>query len=133
VYSSPSGGEIKVVNFSGTFRSQPESAGGFKAVLLPAGDQVSIWGFRIRYWGEEQDPKLVFRIVMADDVLLAGAPAGEWTGLDLRTRKPGPVNEPELQAGYSRYTADRGEMAVEFKAPEEMVVELAPGAQCAGR
>src|SRR5256885_7649144 len=48
--------KVRVVFFLGNFRLQPEGAGGFKALLLPAHAEITLRNFGISFWGETEKP-----------------------------------------------------------------------------
>src|SRR5215472_1479406 len=56
IFSTKVEPSVIVAQFMGSIRLQPESAGGFQALLLPAGAVVTIRDFSIRFWGDNFSP-----------------------------------------------------------------------------
>jgi hypothetical protein len=71
--------KVTVVHFMGTMNLQPEGAGGFKGLLLPAGGVVSVHSLDIEFWGDPVPP-VPMRVVIADQVTLGGVPVEQWMG-----------------------------------------------------
>jgi hypothetical protein len=131
VYSSPFGREIKIIHFHGSIRLQPESAGGFKAVLLPAQAKVSLDGFRIRYWGGQLRSELPLKVLAVDEVFINSIPAARWIHTDPTTYASGPKNENEFHADASRFNRQYIELPVALRGTEEIVIEHALTTKCA--
>jgi len=131
VYSSLPAPGIKVIHFFGSVRLQPESAGGFKAILLPAQSEVSIASFDIGYWADNLNRRLAIKVLATDEVLVNGMAAARWVGDELVSQGAGRVSEKEFKAEHSRFTDDRGEVPVAFRRTEELVIEHALAMKCA--
>jgi hypothetical protein len=131
VSSSLSAPGIKVIRFSGSVRLQPESAGGFKAILLPARSEVSITSFDIGYWAGNLSPGLAIKVLITDEVLVNGMAAARWVGDEMISRGSGPVSEKDFKAAHSHFTGDRGEVPVAFRGKKEIVMENALATKCA--
>jgi hypothetical protein len=119
--------QVTVVTFMGTMKLQPEGAGGFKGVLLPAGAVVSIQGFGISYWGEPASPVPV-KVVMADEITLSGVPVAKWMGKSLLSAKTADVKD--LVRAGSKSTQDLKELPVEIKKSGEFTIADALAKRC---
>jgi len=119
--------KVTVVNFMGTMNLQPDGAGGFKGVLLPAGAVVSIHGFGISFWGEPVSP-ISIRVVIADRVTIGGPQVGEWLGKDLLSAKTADVKDLELSG--SKSTDDHRELPVEIAKSGEIDVADVLAGKC---
>lgn len=129
VYAARSPAKVSIANFMGTFRLQPESAGGFQALLLPAGARVSIRRFTIGYWGDLKS-RLPIHLVIADQVTVANLPATAWTGGDLLTDARALVTRDQFQLVRSNHTPDLKEVPVGIVRAEEFNIANALARRC---
>ena len=119
--------KVTVVYFMGTMNLQPDGAGGFKGVLLPAGGVVSVHGLGISFWGEPASP-LAMRVVIADKVTIGNKEVGEWLGKDLLSVKTADVKN--LDRAGSKMTEGLKELAVEITKSGEVTVADALAKKC---
>jgi hypothetical protein len=119
--------QVTMIAFMGTMKLQPEGAGGFKGVLLPAGAVVSIQDFGISYWGEPVSP-IPIKVVVADEIMLDGAPVAQWIGKPLLSAKSAEVRE--LARTGSKSTQDMKEVPLEIKKSGELTIADALAKQC---
>src|SRR5215471_4421205 len=119
--------KVTVVYFMGTMKLQPEGAGGFKGVLLPAGVSVSIHGLGVDFWGEPASP-LAMRLVIADKIMIGDKEIGEWLGEDLLSAKTADVKN--LDGAGSKMTEGMKELPVEITKSGEINVPDALAKRC---
>lgn len=108
-----------VVWFMGTMKLQPEGAGGFKGLFLPAGAVVSVQGFEISYWGEPVSP-VAIKVVMADEITLNGTPIKQWIGKPLLSAKTAEVKDLAVTA--SKPTPDLKELPLQIRKSGELTI-----------
>jgi hypothetical protein len=126
LFSDPQN-QVTVVDFMGTMHLQPDGAGGFKGVFLPAGAEISIYGFGISFWGEPASP-LAITVVTADQISIAGAPVEQWMGKQLLSARRADVKE--LQHAGSKSSDDSRELPVTIKKSGEMMIADALARSC---
>jgi hypothetical protein len=129
IFSKQPERSVSVAQFMGSVRLQPESAGGFQALLLPAGAVISIHDFSIRFWGDNFSP-LPLRIVIASQVSLGKTPADRWAGERLLSSKEADVNTRQMRMVRSKFTRRRSEIAVSIEKSGEVTVPDALAKSC---
>jgi hypothetical protein len=129
IFSKKTGRSVTVAQFMGSVRLQPESAGGFQALLLPAGAVVSIRDFGIRFWGDNFSP-LPLHIVIASQVSLGKTPADRWTGVKLLSAKTADVSTRQITMLHSKFTRRGSEIAVSIEKSGEVTVPDALARSC---
>src|SRR5437588_5320529 len=102
-FESPSVPKVRVALFLGNFRLQPEGAGGFKALLLPAHAEITLRNFGISFWGETGKPLPVL-LIIADQITIDGQSIIQWLGTDLLSNAKADVQADHLERGKSRST-----------------------------
>lgn len=132
VYAPMPPPRVSVARFTGTLRLQPESAGGFQALLLPAGATITIRRLTIELWGEiaEVNNRLPIRLVIADHITIAGSPAMLWIGPDLLTDTKADVERDQFKAVHSRFTPDMKEIPVGIEGTQELTIANALATRC---
>lgn len=119
--------KVTVVYFMGTMKLQPEGAGGFKGILLPAGAIISVRGFEISFWGEPASPVPV-QVMLADHVTMDGSPVEQWVGKSLLSAKTADVRN--LDRAGSKMANDLKELPVEITKSGEITITDAMGKSC---
>src|SRR5262245_51901837 len=117
-----------LADFIGTLQLQPESAGGFQGLLLPAGAIVTIRNLPVELWGEPDKP-LPVHLVITDNFTVAGAPAAQWIGVPLLSGVTTDVDLEEMSrsASQARILMD---VPVAITASEDFTVPNALAARC---
>jgi hypothetical protein len=128
VYSAAPPSRFVLADFIGTLQLQPESAGGFQGMLLPAGANVTVRNLSVELWGEPDKPVPV-RLVMTDNLTVAGSPAGQWIGVPVLSGVTTDVDVEEISrsASQSRILVD---VPVALTAAEEFLVPNALTMRC---
>lgn len=123
IFSNQRGPRVTVAQFLGSIRLQPESAGGFQALLLPPGARVSIRDFGIEFWGDNFSP-LPLHIVIADHVNIGKTPADHWAGpgVNFLSAKSADVSTQQITMVRSRFARRRSEIAVTIEKSGEITV-----------
>lgn len=119
--------KVTVVHLMGTMNLQPEGAGGFKGVLLPAGAAVSIHGFEISFWGELASP-IPISVVLADRITIGGTPVEQWFGKPLMSAQTADVKD--LQHAGSKMARELKELPVEITKSGEFKIADALANEC---
>lgn len=119
--------KITVVYFMGTMNLQPEGAGGFKGLFLPAGAVVSVRALDIEFWGDLAAP-LPMRVVMADQVTIGGVPVEQWVGKKLLSAQIADVKD--LQHAGSKMAPELKELPVEVTKSGEFEIADALAKKC---
>lgn len=120
---------VIVAQFLGSVRLQPESAGGFQALLLPAGASISIRDFAIEFWGDNFSP-LPLHVVIANQVNLGKTPADRWARVNLLSAKSANVNTRQITMVRSRFTPRRNEIPVTIDKAGEITIPDALAKSC---
>jgi hypothetical protein len=130
VFSDPEH-RVKVLTLLGTYRSQPGSAGGLKALLLPPGAAIELRDFTLSFWGDDPAP-LSVHVQVADEfeVKIGGIPLQQWVETKLLCAVIADVQSLSMIA--SKQTADYRELPVEIRRSHEFVVERALANRCPG-
>jgi len=116
---SDSDHKVMVANLLGTFQSQPDSAGGLKALLLPAGAVITLRDFRLSFWGD--DPShIAVHVKLAEELKIGDVPLEQWVGTKLLSASAADAGELGMIA--SRKTPDSAELPVEIKESGEWVI-----------
>lgn len=129
IFSSKPDRNVTVAQFMGSIRLQPESAGGFQALRLPAGAVVSIRDFSISFWGENFSP-LPVQIVIADQLRIGSIPADGWAGVPLVSAQSADVSSKQLVMIRSKFTRRRSQLSVTMKRSGEITVANALARTC---
>lgn len=129
VFSTSPDHSVTIAQFMGSIRLEPESAGGFQALLLPGGAAISVHDFVIHFWGDKFSP-LPLHIVIADGVMLGQTPADRWARVDLLSHKSADVNSRDLRMVRSRSTKGRNEIPVTINKTGEITVPDALAKSC---
>ena len=119
--------KVKLVNFMGTMKLQPEGAGGFKGVLLPPKAAVTIHGFGISFWGEPASLRM--RVVVANKIMIDGEELSHWLGTDLVSAASADVKDLE-RARAAKSTPDSRELAVQIDRSGEFDIANALETRC---
>lgn len=119
--------KVTLVHFMGTMNLQPEGAGGFKGLLLPAGAVVSVHGLDIEFWGDPVRP-IPMRIVMADQVTIGGVPVERWVGRKLLSAQTADVKD--LKSAGSKTAPEVKELPVEITKSGEFKIADALAKKC---
>ena len=119
---------VTVAQFMGSIRLQPESAGGFQALLLPAGAAITIRDFGISFWGDNFSP-LPLKVVIADQVMIGSVPADRWTGR-LLSATSADVSTKQIAMIRSKFTRRHDEVAVTIQKSGEITVANAVAKRC---
>ena len=127
LFSDSAEHNVTVVYFMGTMKLQPESAGGFKGMLLPAGAIISVRGFEISFWGEPASP-LPMQVVTADQITMDGVPVEQWVGQSLLSAKTADVKN--LDRAGSKMANDLKELPVEISKSGEIMIADAMAKRC---
>jgi hypothetical protein len=122
--------QVMVVDFWGTMKLQPDGAGGFRGLFLPAGATVSVHNFRISFWGEPSSP-LAIKVVLADEIKFMRNPIERTIGKKLLSANKADVKE--LRRVQSVPTPDMGEFPVDIKKSGEVMVPDAMAQKCAAQ
>ncbi|HEY6968879.1 MAG TPA: hypothetical protein VJA94_06735 [Candidatus Angelobacter sp.] len=109
--------KVTVVEFTGTMKLQPDGAGGFKGILLPAGGAVSIHGLGVSFWGEPVSP-LAIRVVIANKITIGNKEVAEWLGKDLLSAKTADVRN--LDHAGSKMTEGMKELPMKITKSDEI-------------
>lgn len=120
--------KVTVVYFMGTMNLQPEGAGGFKGLFLPAGAVVSVHGLDIEFWGDPASP-IPMRVVIADQVTIGGAPVEQWIGKKLLSAQTADVKD--LERAGSKMAPELKELPVEITKSGEFEIADALKTKCA--
>lgn len=118
-----------IAQFMGSIRLQPESAGGFQALLLPAGAVVTIRDFGISFWGDNFSP-LALQVVIAGQVKISNVPAERWAGVRLLSASSADVSSKQMNIVRSKFTPRRDEVPVAIQKSAEVNVENAMARSC---
>ena len=124
--------KVKIADFMGSVRLQPESSGGFQALLLPGGARVTVRNFLIRLWGETDKP-LPVRLVIADEVTIAGSSATQWLAADLLTDAEADVEDNPSNVIMSKHAPDLQQFSVKIIASQEFAVSNALAIRCSSK
>jgi hypothetical protein len=109
---------------------QPDGAGGFRGLFLPAGATVSVHNFRISFWGEPSS-SLAIKVVLADEIKFMRNPIERMLGKKLLSAKNADVKE--LRRVESVPTPDMGEFPLTIKKSGEVMVPDAMAQKCAAQ
>jgi hypothetical protein len=120
---------VKIATFMGSTRLQPESAGGFQALLLPARAVINLSNLQIRFWGETTGLVPV-TLVMADQLTVAGVPAAEWLGRDLLTDAHANVEDNAENIIFAKRPAPGETLPVKIQGTEDFSVLNALSISC---
>src|SRR5262249_47303805 len=112
---------VGLADFMGSVQLQPESAGGFQALLLPAGGNVSVRGLIIQFWGEPPNP-LPLRIVVADRLSINGLPAAQWIGPEIWSGSAGDVEQEQMTINVTRRASESEEAQVAWAGEQELLI-----------
>lgn len=121
--------KVMVAQFMGSIRLQPESAGGFQALLLPAGAVITIRDFGISFWGDNFSP-LPLHVVIADEVMIGSVPADRWTVTGLLSARTADVSTKEISIVRSKFTQRDNELPVTIQKSGEVTVANAVAKRC---
>lgn len=117
-YEATGAGRIVLGKFLGT--------GGFQALLVPAGGEVTLSRLAISSWQPKPLASLSFDVVVAKDVTVGAEPIAAWFGADA------PESDARARADASkaerlgeRMTEDDGEVKVSFTGERRIPVEIA--------
>lgn len=121
---------VTVAQFMGSVRLQPESAGGFQALLLPAGAIISIRDFAIEFWGDNFS-SLPLHVVIANQVNLGKMPADRWAQANLLSARSATVTTRQITMVRSRFTPRRNEIPVTIDKAGEITIPDALAKRCA--
>ena len=121
--------KVTVAHFMGSIRLQPESAGGFQALLLPPGAVITIRDFGISFWGDNFSP-LPVHVVIADQVMIGSVPADRWTVVGLLSVRAASVSTKEISMVRSKFTQRDNELPVTIQKSGEVTVANAVAKRC---
>lgn len=122
---------VTVAQFMGSIRLQPESAGGFQALLLPAGAVITIRDFGISFWGDNFT-SLAVQVVLAEQVKIGSIPAERWAGDRLRSAGSADVSSKQIRMVRAKFTSHRNELPVTIQKSGEVNIANAMASSCAG-
>jgi hypothetical protein len=111
--------KIMLVNLLGTYRSQPDSAGGLKALLLPAGAVITLRDFMLSFWGDDPS-QFSIHVQIAGELKIGSVPLEEWVGTSLLSASSANVGQLSMVA--SKKTSGYAELSVEIKQAGEFVI-----------
>lgn len=116
-YEAAGDGRVVLGKFLGT--------GGFQAVLVPGGGEVTLSRLAISSWQTRPLASLSFDVIVAEDVSVGGEPIAAWFGetapaSDVRARVDASKAEPAGQ----RMTPDHGELPVTFTGERRLPITL---------
>ena len=127
---STSDRKVTVAQFMGSIRLQPESAGGFQALLLPPGGAITIRDFGISFWGDNFS-SLSLKVVIADQVMIGSVPADRWTGARrLLSATSADVSTKQISITHSKFTQRHNEVPVTIQWSGEVTVANAMAKRC---
>lgn len=126
---STSDHKVTVAHFMGSIRLQPESAGGFQALLLPRGAVITIRDFGISFWGDNFSP-LPLHVVIADQVMIGSVPADRWVEPGLLSARSADVSTREIGMVRSKFTQRDNELPVTIQKSAEVTVANAMAKRC---
>lgn len=129
IFSVMPGRSVTVAQFMGSIRLQPESAGGFQALLLPAGAVITVRDFSISFWGDNFS-SLPIQVVIADQVKIGSVPAEHWVGVRLRSAGFADVSSKQIRMVHSKFTPRRNELPVTIQKSGEINVANAMDSSC---
>lgn len=115
-----------LADFAGSVQLQPESAGGFQALFLPAGANVTVRNLAVEFWGEPDKP-LPVRLVMTDNFTVAGSPAAQWVGSQVLSGSTADVDAEEMSLDHAQHTTD---VPIEITTAQEFTVPNALAVRC---
>ena len=119
--------KVIVASLLGTYRTQPDSAGGVKALLLPAGAVVTVRDFSLSFWGD--DPShFSIHLQIAQKLEIAGISLEQWIGRKFMSASAADVRELDIVAG--KRTPDNNELPVEVTQSSEFVIEKPLAHRC---
>jgi len=121
--------KVMVAQFLGSIRLQPRSAGGFQALLLPAGATVTVRDFGIHFWGDNFSP-LPIQVVIADHVLIGSVPVDRWAGVNMLSARSADVSSRQITMVRSKFTRRRNELPVTVQKSGEINVANALAKSC---
>lgn len=121
--------KVTVAHFMGSIRLQPESAGGFQALLLPPGAVITIRDFGISFWGDNYS-QLPIQIVIADQLMIGSIPADRWAGPGLLSTRSADVSTKEIGMVRSKFTQRDNELPVTIQKSGEITVANAMAKRC---
>jgi len=126
VFSDPEH-KVILVDLLGTYRSQPDSAGGLKAVLLPGNAVITLRDFHLSFWGD--DPShLPIHVQIAGELKIGGVPVESWVGTKLMSASSADASDLKMIA--SKRTPDSAELPVEINRAGEFVIEKPLARDC---
>lgn len=131
IFSVMPGHSVTVAQFMGSIRLQPESAGGFQALLLPAGAAITIRDFGISFWGDNFS-SLPMQVVLADQVKIGSVPAERWVGVRMLSARSADVSSKQIRMVRSKFTPRRNELPVTIQKSGEVNIANAMVTSCAG-
>ena len=121
--------KVMVAQFLGSIRLQPRSAGGFQALLLPAGATVTVRDFSIHFWGDNFSP-LPLQVVIADHVLIGSVPVDRWAGVNMLSARSADLSSRQITMVRSKFTRRRNELPVTVQKSGEINVANALAKSC---
>jgi len=121
--------KVMVAQFLGSIRLQPRSAGGFQALLLPAGATVTVRDFSIHFWGDNFSP-LPLQVDIADHVLITSIPVDRWAGVNMLSARSADVSSRQITMVRSKFTRRRNELPVTIQKSGEINVANALAKSC---
>ena len=129
IFSVSPGRSVTVAQFMGSIRLQPESAGGFQALLLPAGAVITIRDFGISFWGDDFS-SLSLQIVIAGQVMIGSLPADRWSGRRLLSANSADVSSKQISMVRSKFTQRGNELPVIIQKSDEITIANAMAKSC---
>jgi hypothetical protein len=119
--------KIMLVDLLGTYRSQPDSAGGLKAVLLPANGVITLRDFQLSFWGDDPSHFSV-HVQIAGELKIGSVPLESWVGTKLLSASSADAGDLKMIA--SKRTPNSAELPVEINQAEEFVIEQPAARDC---
>jgi hypothetical protein len=129
ILSDSSDHKVTLAQFMGSIRLQPESAGGFQALLLPAGAVITIRDFPISFWGDNFSV-LPIHVVIANQVMIGSVPADRWSGVQLLSSKSADLSFKQMSMVRSKFTQRSNELLVTIQKSGEITVTNAMAKSC---
>jgi hypothetical protein len=98
--------------------------GGFQAVLVPAGGELTLHGLQLNYWGEPPTQGVPCEVRVARELSIGGHPARSWFPSD-------PLSDAKVDAGNGKmigtHRAEGGkEQPVAAPGAEQLHLTIAP-------
>jgi len=126
VFSEPEH-KIMLVDLLGTFRSQPDSAGGLKAALLPGNAVITLRDFHLGFWGDDPSHFSV-HVQIAGELKIGGVLLESWVGTKLLSASS--ADASDLKVIASKRTSDSAELPVEINHAGEFAIEKPLARKC---